>query len=487
MAVTHPPCPHEWQLAAAEAYRRLGGVVVDREPGSGKTYAAALIARGCSRPLIVAPAAVIPQTRAMFQSYGVPTADARDGADPGVAGVATFASYTWLTRASQAEFFEQYHPTDVLMDEFHECRRVDSNSAAKRLQRYLVARPEVRVGVFSASLVTDRFADFAHGLRWALRSHARDLAPPTRAGVEQWQERFDADPRAYVEFLTRLDAHPGVFRDGDGVGRYDGEVVVRVIRRQPAMVLPDDWSLPDGYLLVSPAQAAEVSRLMAWGAWLRVTPRPSEAYLEARRAWNHTVRGVIATGAADTAEQVQALRPEAYAAFVDAEDREPRGAEEVVWQPESRLSHTLRGLMWDPPRMDRPMRRTIVWADRRALQQRVAAELGCPWHGAKGRDEQGRRIDETDASPVVASIEACGQSFNCQAFNHSLVLEPPSDPETWRQLIGRTARQGQRSRRVTVDIVVNSPASENALRTAIARAKISGKPNPILQLDGTDW
>ena len=479
------PQPHEWQTAAAQAYSRLGGVVVDRSPGAGKTWAAALIAKDCVRPLVIAPAAVIPQTRAMFESYGVPTTEAKWGYCPGPAPVA-FASYTWLTRSAQADFFERYAPTDVLMDEFHECRRLDSNSAAKRLQRYLVANPRVRVGVFSASLVTDRFSDFAHGLRWALRGHASELAPPTRAGVEMMQERFDADPRAYAAFLARLDSHPGVFRDGDGVGRYDGEVVVRVIRRAPALVLPDTWELPDGYLLVSPAQAAEVSRLMAWGAWLRVTPRPSERYLEARRAWHHTVRGVIATGAADTMEQVQALRPAAYAAWVEAEDLEPVGAEEVVWGSD-RIRSQLRGLMWDPPRMDRPMRRTIVWADRRALQQRVAAELGCPWHGAKGRDEQGRRIDETDAYPVVASIEACGQSFNCQAFNHSLVLEPPSDPETWRQLIGRTARQGQRSRRVTVDIVVNCPASESALRTAIARAKISGKPNPILQLDGTDW
>ncbi len=471
------PAPHEWQTAAAEAYSRLGGVVVDREPGSGKTYAAALIAKACARPLIIAPASVIAQTRAMFQSYGVPTADARDGADPGVSGVATFASYTWLTRSGQAEFFSTFRPTDVLMDEFHECRRLDSNSCAKRLQRYLVENPRVRVGVFSASLVTDRFSDFAHGLRWALRAHARDLAPATRAGVEAAQERFDADPRAYAAFLARLDAHPGVFRDGDGVGRYQGEVVVRVIRREPAITLRDDWELPDGYLLVSPAQAAEVSKMMAWGYWPRVTPRPSEGYLEARRAWHHTVRGVIATGAADTMEQVQELRPREYAAWVEAEDREPVGTEEAVWPRPLDLSGC--DIISARP--------TIVWAHHRALQSAAAEWLQCPHHGPGGRDRDGVHLSETRAGLVVASIEACHAGINAQHFSHNVWLECPSDPEVLRQGFGRTARQGQLAPRVTHTIVLACPAAENALRTAIARARVTGKKNPLLQLDGTDW
>jgi len=396
---------------------------------------------------------------------------------------AAFASYTWLTRKAQADFFERYRPSDVLMDEFHEARGLQ-NSARKRLERYCIANPSVRVGVFSASFVTDRVVDYGFGLSLALRGRVRGLVPPTRAGLEMLQERFDADPGAYAAFVARLRATPGVFSDGDGVGRYDGEVVVSVIRREPALVLPDTWELPDGYLLTSPAQAAEVSRLMAWGAWLRVTPRPSEAYLAARRAWAHCVRGVIATGAADTAEQVQALRPEAYAAYVEAEDAEPRGAEEVVWEDHEATRWLVRELADSPTTLRRG---AIVWADRRALQEQAAYQLHCPLHRERGRDAAGVRIDETTAPLVVASIEACHAGFNCQAFSHSLVLEPPSDPEVWRQLIGRTARQGQRSPRVTVDIVVNCESSANALRTAIARAKVSGKPNPILQLDGVEW
>ena len=76
--MAEPFKPHRWQLAAAEDYDRLGGVFIGLDPGAGKSYALAQIARRCRRPLVVAPASAIPQTRRQFESYGVPTCDARE-------------------------------------------------------------------------------------------------------------------------------------------------------------------------------------------------------------------------------------------------------------------------------------------------------------------------------------------------------------------------------------------------------------------------
>jgi hypothetical protein len=123
---------------------------------------------------------------------------------------------------------------------------------------------------------------------------------------------------------------------------------------------------------------------MAWEPGCASRPAV-EAYLEARRAWNHTVRGVIGTGAADTAEQVQALRPEAYAAFVEAEDAEPVGTEEVVWATDAAFGGTYGAWGLDSGpwgeigwRMMNAEHRGIIWADRRALQNRVAELPWCP-------------------------------------------------------------------------------------------------------------
>lgn len=454
-----------WQQCAVTQWHERNGLLVVAGVGSGKSLVGARVAATGSRPVVVVPAAVRQQTEAMYRAYGTTGA--------------VFISYTQLTLAKNAELLEALRPDVLVLDEAHRIKRVMTNSAAKRIQRYLVANPAVRVCVLSASLITDRVTDFCHLAHWALRGAVRGLVPQTRSGAEQLQERLDADPAVRAEFMRRLLSTPGVM-DQTTDAEYQGRVEVRVIRREPALTLPATWELPDGYLLTSPAQAAEVSRLMAWGAWLRVTPRPSERYLAARRAWSHTVRGVIGTGAADTELQVRALRPAAFAAYVEAENAEPRGAEEVVWE-DHEATWGLHSLVCQY------YVRTIVWADRRALQDQAAYQLDCPLHRERGLDADGVRLDETRAPLVVASIEACSAGLNCQTFSHNLVLEPPSDPETWRQLIGRTARQNQTAPIVTVDIVVNCAAAENALRTAIARARVSGKPNPILQLDGQDW
>ncbi len=482
--MTAPFQPHPWQTAATEAYFRLGGVFVGLDPGCGKTWAAAAIARRCARPLVVAPASAIPQTMAMFRSYGVACYEAKDPAGLGRPNAVAFASYTWLTRAPQAEFFEAFQPTDVLMDEFHEARGLQ-NSARKRLERWLIATTETRVGVFTASPMSGSFADIAFGLRWALRGGVNGLVPRLQSGVEMMAERMAASAELRESFRAQFVATPGVFVDAGDAGRYAGDVVLRVIRREPGIVLPATWELPDGFMIESPAHAAEISKMLAWGYFPTTERRPSPEYLEARRAWATVVRRVIETGGADTEYQCRELRPDQYEAWASAQAHEgPLGEMTPEW-----LDHgPTRGLHGLVPR---DTRRTIVWAHHRDLQEQAAYQLDCPWHGSHGKDAAGVRLDESRADVVVASIEACHQSFNAQHFNHNLVLECPADPEVWRQLIGRTARQGQASARVTVHIVVNCPAQENSLRSALDRAaqvqQSIGKSNPILQLVGTDW
>lgn len=485
--------PHAWQTQAAEDYERLGGVFIGLDPGVGKTYAAALITRRCRRPLVVAPASAIPQTRAQFESYGISTKMAKDlwhhreGAD-----TAVFASYTWLTRKEQADFIRDYAPTDVLMDEFHLVRGL-GNSARKRIERDLIARPEVRVGVFTGSpMGSGGVADLAFGLRWALRGHVRNLIPPTEAGVESLQLRLDEDEDFQARWRAALQTTPGVYLDVDA-GRYEGEVVIRVLRREPLLTLPPTWELPDGYLIESAAHAAQIERMMAYGWWPSVDPRPSTAYIEARRKWGGVVRRVIQSGAADTEEQVRALRQAEYQTWLRAQREEGElGVAVPEWTDPTDLKRLLKTYgpqPWDV-RMDGGPR-LLVWAHHRALQEKVAEILGAPLFREGAKSVAGEYLPDYRGPVAVASIDSCYQSLNLQSFTKNLVLEPPSDAEKWKQLIGRTARQGQRANQVHVDVVVNSPAAETALRTALARARstmqTTGKGSPLLQLETKEW
>jgi hypothetical protein len=486
LLVTAPFQPHPWQLAAAEDFDRLGGVFIGLDPGAGKSYALSRIAARSRRPLVVAPATAVRQTMGQFQSYGVDCYEAKHDHVAGP-GRAAFASYTWLTGAKQEDFFERFRPQEILLDEFHMVRGL-SNSARKRLERYLVANPAVRVAVSTASPMSGALTDFAFGLRWALRAGVAGLVPALRSGVEALDARLQYDPAARAAFRARLEATPGVYLDVGDVGRYLGAVDLRVVRQPPALVLPDTWETPSGFLIESAAHAAVVEKQLAWGWYYDTDPRPSDAYVSARRAWGGVVRRVIDQGLADTEYQVRALRPEAYAVWAAAEAAEGPLAEPVpVWgavpsySDGENYARGVHGLLPGPG-----CRATLVWAESRALQDQVSYQLGAPRFREGGRSEDGTYLPDYRGDVAVASIDACFQSLNLQHFSHNLVLEPPSDPEVWKQLLGRTARQGQLAPRVTCDVVINCPAAERALRSAVARAKVvyetTGKRNPLLTL-----
>lgn len=466
--MTPPFTPRSWQASALATWDEQAGLLVTAGVGSGKTWVGAQLAVRARRPLVLLPAAALAQTVAAYAEYGVPE------------GHVTFLSYTSLTRAAASDFLDRLRPDVLVLDEAHRLRNILKNSAAKRIERYLIANPAVRVCALTASAQSKSVLDWAHLALWALRRRAP--VPPTRAGIEALDARLQASPEAREEFRLRLEATPGIVNESADAG-YSGEVLLDVVRWEPVATLPDTWELPDGWAIDSPAHAAAVSKMLAWGWYPTADPRPSPELILARQAWAGTCRRVIDSGAADTPAQVAVLRPEAHAAYAAAVAASPPGESTPVWLSDAALARV--------PELERPWAPTIVWAHHQALQDRLAQTWRVPLHREGGRDREGVRLDVARAPLVVASIEACHAAHNAQHYSHSIVLEPPADPEVIRQLIGRTARQGQRAGRVTVTFVVNCAAAANALRTAIARAMLvretTGRDNPLLQLVGKNW
>jgi hypothetical protein len=71
----------------------------------------------------------------------------------------------------------------------------------------------------------------------------------------------------------------------------------------------------------------------------------------------------------------------------------------------------------------------------------------------------------TLATPCL-SIAVHGKGKNLQAWDQNLVLEPPSSGAKWEQLIGRTHRQGQSSKVVSLDVAVLSYHDTDKLKKA---------------------
>jgi hypothetical protein len=481
--VTASFAPHQWQVDATEAYFELGGVVVWLDPGVGKTYVAAQIAARCVRPLLLTPAPR--QALVQFRSYGVAAHLASEQEhthhEPGSCAIATYA---WLTQKKQADWIARYRPSDILMDEYHMVRGL-GHSARRRIEQYLVSDSAVRVAVFTGSPMSGRLHDFAYGLTWALRSRARGLVPQLRAGMDALEAHFEAaGPTAREAFRARLAATPGVFLDVDA-GRYQGEVRFRVLRPPdgPVAELPDTWLLPggDGVLIESAAHAAEVDRQLAWGYYLEARPRPSEGYREARRRWGGVVRRVVLSGVVHTEAQVRDVEPAEYARWAAAQATEgPVADPQPVWLPGAG-----RRLDWAAHQLSEPA--TLVWAQHRALQHAMAEVLDAPLHRGECRGPEGM-LPTDHGTTAVLSIPSCYQSYNLQThYYRNLLLEVNPDPEVLKQLIGRTARQGQTSLHVDVDVVLNGRGAVRALTTALTRAKLvqelTGKTNPILNIN----
>jgi len=431
--------PHPWQEDALAAFDSLDGLFLGQPPGSGKTWVIAQCLSRGQRPLLACPAAARTQTRKMFDSYGV-----RSG----------FVSYSQISR--DPDLLERYKPDVIGLDEGHALRRTRDSAWGRRISRYLAANPSCRVVASTGSAMHRDMADYAHLLDWALRS--RSPAPRSQAGIERAAREAAANPEAW---LATLRACPGVYIDA--APSWDGELVIRehvlpvsddsaYARAAATGLAPDGWAC-EGFAL------DELLRQLSWGYYIGRSPRPSPELVDLRRTWAKCVAEAKAYGLCDTEMGAREHYPAAWAAYsaaFTAEKCEPV----TVWVGPPGTEHVHWGGV--------PVKAgTIVWVNHPVLAERVTKLCAWPYHHEKGLDERGVSLDQTTAPVVVASIKACHASFNAQGnFCHNIVLEPPSDARVWQQLICRTARQGQKSPCVSVDVVVSSPTAAADLATA---------------------
>ena len=422
---------HPWQQSCVTDYFRFGGCFVAMGVGAGKTTMAAWLAARCERPVVLAPARGLQQIREMFADAHLPPE--------------AFRSHTRMCLAQSDGWLEEYAPSDVIVDEAHMLKNISTNTAARRLNRYLVANPRVRVCWMTGTPISRSLSDCVHGLRFALRSRAP--LPTSREGIARFVELVDSSELAQQEFYAELRARPGVFIDT--APSYDGEIQLEVVRRKPALEL-DDLA----YWERGPA---------AWGARYRCVPPLSDAFRLARRDWSREVGYLVDAGACHTESQARLVRPDLYAAYQAVEEAEPPFEQVVEWEDDSALREALRDVQPG----------TLVWAHHRAVQERAAEILGC--------------AREPGGDVAVLSMQGHSTVLNLQQYHTNVILEPSSDAALTAQLIGRTARQRQRSPVVRVQFICAWGGARKALDTAIKRAiliqKTTGNGSPLLQLD----
>lgn len=498
----------EWQKKAIRAWVALGGLFAGQPTGAGKTMAIAMICKleldQGGRPLIVAPKSATEQIASMLRSLGVPAraltsknrraeelwgkfislASHRNLRTPSTE--VAVVGFEVLNRSDWADFFEEFCPTVVCLDEAHKFRNVRTCSGAARFDKYVRANPGVRVCVSTASPREGSIKDFAHLMEWALRQH--NPLPRSPRTLHLLSERLAGDtPRArrarQAFFNKHLQNKPGVFLDD--AESYPGTIRLWREYHDPIATLGPGDKMPSGDYCISPAQAATVSTQLAWGFYTRRYPEPPRELREAEREWGAIVRNA---GPEFTDSQVRAQAPAQWARLEELTAKYGPFSTRVQWLLGGK--DRLRAKVVSELGLDNPHVPTLIWARSTVLQEALGDILGCPVFREGGRcGRTGRIIYEDRQSPVaVASASACGQSFNAQHhFGANVVLQPGASHTWWRQMIGRTARYGQRFDEVPFLIVLACEADERRLQSALTRAREAleetGQRNPLLSLD----
>lgn len=450
--------PFDWQAAAVSSFDDLGGLFLAAPAGRGKTWVNAQCCKRARVAVYVCPAGVLTQTRDKLRAYGVRAfAKAENGFGLAKGPRTNMISYSALSRRPEllAQLAGDVPDGTLVLDEGHRTKRVSSAQWSKAIAKFISAYPGWRVVFSTGSVMHRSVVDYGHGLVWALRRGAPCGSTPTL--IEQCARRAAEDPAWWRETLR---ATPGVFMVDDE-GGYTGELVTTTEKLPPLAAAAykhaaETGEAPDGWVCEDRLSQDELLRQLAWGFYMRREPRPSAALVVARRTWAKLAEGAITYGLAANEPAARTLYPTEYRRYAEAEAREP-GEQVVEWLEVPRV--------WAEPG-------TICWVNHPALAERLSLAKGWPYYHEQAMCVR-EHLSKATAPVVLASIRACSEGVDGAQlrYNKHLVLEPPSDPRVWEQMIARLARQGQPCAQVELRVQLRGGIHQNAWLNALEGAR----------------
>ena len=389
-------------------------------------------------------------------------------------------------------------------------------------------RPNTMFAALSGTVMKGSLKDFAHLLRWSLKSGAP--IPATDDEAAEWADALDekvnplgrrqpgalldfeeGEPDEFVPplqrarrvFQSRLLETRGVVASSktDGVTcslrisalEYEpAEITAKHIHQMRHGVKGDDgeyvvlpWSTPDGWTFSEAIEFRMYLRQLAIGFHGIWDPRPPTEWISARRDWAVFVRETLARSRTlDTELQVanavdagklETPTLDAWRAVKDTFKVQPRD----VWHDDTALNVCAKWM---------EEHKGICWCEHRFFARRLAQLTGTTYYGANGVSDAGESITDVKAGrAIIASVQANATGRNLQMFDKNLITSCPPSAHTVEQLVGRTHRDGQEADEVLVDVLVgcreHADAFERALAGARAAADTLGHDQKILLAD----
>lgn len=503
------------QAAALYDFLGAGGLLGALPVGSGKTLLSFLLCHGYKRPLLVLPANLIAKTMRERAEY------ARDWVLP---RRLEMVSYERLSRVSKKPgcdvamntFLEDYAPDIIICDEAHKIKNAKT-AVHRRMRRYVHNRKPAFVAL-SGTLIGEKLMQWAPIAAWALGDGSP--APTKWATQNNWAGAIDPEgktgPGALRVWMTDDEpiqiGYGKKVRSTAGVISQGGIDCAASILIDPielplsddalaALVLVQEWELPDGSVMVDPLSASRAERQEELECYYQWVKRPPQEWIDARKGWGATQRRVIATRKnIDT--ELQARQ------WVDANDAfeftiKENGADKTInskdalaaWRdlgptfvPETKCVWINEGAVRELVRIAGKAP-AIVWIHHKEIGAKLQS-LGLPYYGAGGLNSKGESIEsELGNRSICASIQSNHVGRNLQRFSRAIVAEIPDDPKMWEQLIGRFHRTGQRADEVIIRPVLSTERARAAFERVKERAlnveAITGIPMKLLSANET--
>lgn len=506
------------QAAAVHEGRQLGGAFIFGRAGIGKTWVAGVLPvllaqQGYRRPLILTAGKMCKRTRE--HPHGETGKEfARMRQHWRIVEFFELKSYTFLTRAENATWLEQWRPDVIICDEAHALRRLADASVPKRIKRYLDANPAVRVFAMSGTFHKSKLLDYAHILNWCLRDQSP--LPDDPAELEAWSKAIDEGDAIGIRhiakygcpteswdaakawYANRLRRTPGVIISDDAFtgSRLRIDVVNVNPQCEPEFeALRDRLERPDGYALTPDRKhddgesgsalavagtVWQVARQLALGFYYTFDPQPPAEWLRARKAWARFVRAMIEQQLADTELQV----------WQACEQGSRRVPEFETWRA---IRDTFRPTTVARWVNDRALRFAqwwgsqapgLIWCEHEAVRLRLSELTGWRHYGPGGLDPAGRHVSDAKSAhgSIILSRQANFEGRNLQyEWHRNCALGIPNANLIFEQEVARSHRDGQRSPEVTFTVYAGCIETQGSLMNILREAKHSYETTTLAQ------
>ena len=469
--------------AMCEAYE-ASGLVGIISVGGGKTLLSLLLPKVLEsrRPVLVVPGGLVDKTERERMLYATHW---------DVPKYLCVQSYQRLGRKKHADWFFDYRPDLIILDEAH---KVKNRSAAvtKRLTRYLHKHPETKVCVMSGTFSKRSIRDYAHLLIWALKQGApvprwwKDIEPWAMILDEHPDPRMVFDPKPLAPLLEpgealthanvrkafrrRLVQTPGVVQSTDDGVEASLRVDFKAIDFKG--VADDTWvrlrlgTTPEGFELVDQMQIWSASYKMGCQFYHTWDPRPPKPWLDLRAQWARYARKILAVNRSniDTEAQVKdaVLNDSRWSDYKTDDSLFTAGETLEAWQAVEK-DHPLPSVTrWEGTEvveaaakwLRKAGKGSLVWVEWHGLGEAIAKAAGVPFHREGGIcQEDGIYVEDREGAPLVIGRQSNSEGRNLQHHWHrNLFVVPPTNGLQLEQALGRTHRPGQPQDEVTAEV-----------------------------------